>query len=174
VPTAHLLRLLSDQNKWWELYCGYVLEGGNRDAEAAYRLYSEAYAEPVKAKDAAQSYYQGINKAFLKYFWKHDPELARRAAARVLKHFEDAPESEGHCATEGKAHLLLGNLSEALEFYNHAVRLHIRPVKVPPWSRRLRSSSDRWTSVGWRQRLRPRSAEREVGLVESGSDVGAW
>jgi pimeloyl-ACP methyl ester carboxylesterase len=108
----------------------YVLEGVKTDAEAAYRLYSEAYAESARNKIADQAYYHGINMAFLEFFWKDDPELAMTTAKRVLDHCKDAKPSVWRSATEGEAHLLLGNLGQALDYYDRAVQAADSPWKV--------------------------------------------
>jgi len=107
----------------------YVLEGAKTDAEAAYRLYSDAY-EAIRGSDADQAYYHGINMAFLEFFWKDDLALAKTTAKRVLEHCKAAKPGVWRSATEGEAHLLLGNLGEALDYYDRAVQAADSPWKV--------------------------------------------
>jgi pimeloyl-ACP methyl ester carboxylesterase len=110
------------------------------DARTAFDLYSEAYelCRSDRSK-AAQSFYHGINLAFLSLIYNNDLGRARDIARQVLQHCADAKLNEikhtpedimWRRATEGEAHLILRNFDAAIEHYTSMLQ---GPPKPDPW-----------------------------------------
>lgn len=106
-----------------------------RDGAGAMAWYQRGYDRSVQAGDHAQSYYHGINLAFMQRLFRNDAQAAHAVALRVLEHCAAVhahPETPEHrrwrVATEGEARLLLGDPALALTHYREAVSGH-----PPPW-----------------------------------------
>ena len=96
----------------------------------ALRLYEEAYARAAKSADHAQAFYNGINVAFMHLAMRRNVEDARKMAREVLAHCRKAPRDQWRMATEGEAHLYLGDVKAALESYAAALKAGPAPRQV--------------------------------------------
>ncbi len=101
----------------------WQLEWRRDDAEAALSLYTEGSESAVAAGDHEQAYYHAINVAFMEVAYRGDRDAAATAARQALEYCAAAPESYWRTATEGEAHLHLGEWDKALSAYTRAVSL---------------------------------------------------
>ncbi len=107
-----------------------------KEARSAIDLYSEAYKIAEDKGDGPQGYYHGINLAFLALVYEADLLKARRLAEKALDHCANAelnalPQDRvWRLATEGEAHLILGNIDIAMERYKQGFE---GPPKPKPW-----------------------------------------
>jgi pimeloyl-ACP methyl ester carboxylesterase len=109
----------------------------DEEARAALSLYSEAYELCRNdIKKAAQAFYHGINLAFLALMYEADLGKARSMAQQVLHHCAEVKQNEQsedimwRRATEGEAHLILGDTDTAIECYTNALQGSPKPK---PW-----------------------------------------
>jgi hypothetical protein len=112
----------------------------DQEARIALDLYSEAYELCQNdINKAAQSFYHGINIAFLSLMYENDLVKARRFAQQVLNHCAEAKKNEinktsedimWRRASEGEAHLILGNSDTAIACYETALQ---GPPNPKPW-----------------------------------------
>ena len=109
------------------------------DGREALALYSQALALARQANDLAQSYYHGINVAFLQLSLDDQLAIARATATQVLKDCQGA-EAAGlekgddplwRRATEAEALLMLGQPDQARQRYRDLIE-HGRPQ---PWQK---------------------------------------
>ncbi len=100
----------------------WLAERRRADAERALDLYSKAFALAEASHDSAQSFYHSINIAFMSLAYRRDRETARTMAAKALDHCSKAPRDKWRLATEGEAHLVLGDAETALESYRSALQ----------------------------------------------------
>lgn len=100
------------------------------DAERAWELYKKAFALAVKANDSCQAFYHGINVAFMELAYRGDRVAAKRMARKVLNHCAQAPREKWRLATEGEAHLLLGETDAAIEIYQQAIEANPTPREI--------------------------------------------
>jgi len=108
----------------------WLAEGRRDDAEAARDLYRRAYETATDQADAEQAIYHGINLAFLLLVYEGDRRGAAEVARAVLQHATDAKPDHWRRASEGDAHLLLGDADEALRAYRAVVDEHPSPRDV--------------------------------------------
>jgi pimeloyl-ACP methyl ester carboxylesterase len=99
----------------------WLAEGRWADAEEAETLYAHAFEESKSADDASQVHYHGINLAFMVLACRGDAPRAAQLAEEVLPYVARTPNDPWQRATEGEAHLYLGNEGQALEAYRAAV-----------------------------------------------------
>jgi pimeloyl-ACP methyl ester carboxylesterase len=106
----------------------YLTEFVRADGESAQALYATAYACSVEAEEVnhAQAYYHAINLAFLSFLLAGRTAPDRLAGAReharvALTHCAEAPKDAWCLATEGEAHLYLGDPARALKGYAQAL-----------------------------------------------------
>ncbi len=90
----------------------------------AYESYKNAYQIATSKKDHAQAYYNGINVAFMELALNHSRYDARENATKALEHCKLAGRDHWRLATEGEAHLYLGDYDFALDCYKAALREH--------------------------------------------------
>lgn len=102
----------------------WLAEGRRDDAESAHGLYSEGFEAAAAAGDDEQAYYHAINLAFFALAYRRDREAMAEWARRSLAHCRSAPAGHWHSATEGEAHLYLGEHRQALAAYADAVAAH--------------------------------------------------
>jgi len=107
------------------------------DAEAAHELYAGALATAREKEDHAQSYYLGINVAFLELAYRQGAEAAQKLARQVLRDCKAAAagrekpsERMWRGATEGEALLLLNDPDAALKRYAEVLAAEPKPE---PW-----------------------------------------
>jgi pimeloyl-ACP methyl ester carboxylesterase len=98
----------------------WLVQRAEADGIAAREIYAAALAEAEKRPDFAQAFYHGINVAFLDLVLNRDKRAARDMALRVLEHCKQAEIDFWCLATQGEAHLLLGETGRALESYRQA------------------------------------------------------
>jgi pimeloyl-ACP methyl ester carboxylesterase len=96
-------------------------EGRQDDGDAAFALYTEALAEATANGDSDQCYYHAINVAFLELAFRGDRRAAEENARLALQHAAASPPGTWRSATEGEAHLILGDFNEAIAKYREAV-----------------------------------------------------
>jgi len=108
----------------------WLAERKRDDAEEALRLYTGAYAEAKKKKDAAQCYYHAINVAFMQLAYKKDKDKAKEHAQHALGHCAAAEEDLWRFATEGEANLYLGHDDEAVAGYRKALGYEPKPWQL--------------------------------------------
>jgi tetratricopeptide (TPR) repeat protein len=106
-------------------------------AKQALQLYHHGLqtAEARKAQDPperyhAQVYYLAINLAFVLQVALNRKSEAQAMARLALAHCAGSPESIWRTATEGEAHLYLGDYGKALEKYREAVALQPEPWQM--------------------------------------------
>ena len=105
----------------------WLVERRRLDAERALELYRQGLDRAAGAKDHGQAFYHAINVAFMeRAFMKRDGE-AKKLAAVALEHCGHAAQDKWRSATEGEAHLQLGNTELAVEGYRAAVRDQPKP-----------------------------------------------
>ena len=96
--------------------------------------YAKGYALSKEQNLFRQAYYHGINLAFLAFVFHADREGARRYAREVLEICRQCLTSdeadEWLDATEGEAHLILGNAKAACAAYKRFVTAGNDPWKV--------------------------------------------
>lgn len=108
----------------------WLVERRRADAERAWELYKKAFALAVKASDPTQAFYHGINVAFMELAYRGDHPAAKRMARKILNHCARAPQEKWRFATEGEAHLLLGETDAAIESYQQAIRANPTPREI--------------------------------------------
>ena len=116
------------KRRWW-------VERRRADAERARALYAQALELALHNNDYAQAFYHGINVAFMDLAFSDRPEAARLKAAqsqaqKVLEYCAQAPVEKWRLATEGEAHLLLGNPVDALASYQAAIATNPTPREL--------------------------------------------
>jgi hypothetical protein len=96
----------------------WLAERVEKDAATALDLYSRALDMAEAAGKHNQAYYHGINVAFLQAVYRDDLPTAQALARRVLDHCAKAVGKDlWRPATEGEAHLILGDTQQALADY---------------------------------------------------------
>ena len=116
----------------------WVGQRRDEDARLARRLYERGYELSSAGGDHAQAYYHAINIAFLQLVHGRDPVSASNSARRALDHCEQQRnrlkaerivdmDALWRAATEGEAHLVLGDTAAALAGYDRALALEPRP-----------------------------------------------
>ncbi len=131
----------------------WITEGRREDGERARGLYHDALERSRAAGNARQEYYHAINVAFMTLGLDDDLPHARVTAREALEACERAPEHYWRLATEGEAHLVLGEDDEAVVRYGGALALRPAPREVD--SIHLRA----WR-LSYHLLHRPRTAER--------------
>jgi pimeloyl-ACP methyl ester carboxylesterase len=105
----------------------WLVERRRLDAERSLDLYRQGLDLAAAAKDHGQAFYHAINVAFMeRAFMKHEAE-AKKLAGVALEHCGQAAQDKWRSATEGEAHLQLGNSELAVEGYRGAVRDQPKP-----------------------------------------------
>jgi tetratricopeptide (TPR) repeat protein len=89
----------------------------------------------LKNNDYPQAFYHGINGAFMDLAFGNQPEAERLKAAqiqaqKVLAYCAQSPVEKWRLATEGEAHLILGNTEGALASYQAAVAINPTPREL--------------------------------------------
>lgn len=98
----------------------YLKKPNRKVGETAQVYYGIALDLARDAADDEQIYYHAINLAFLSLVLDEDKASMREYAQEALQAAEASPESLWSTATLGEAHLYLGNLYAAREFYEKA------------------------------------------------------
>jgi pimeloyl-ACP methyl ester carboxylesterase len=106
----------------------WLAEHRRADAEETMRLYGRALADAEAKDDPAQAFYHAINCAFMELAYGNDVSACRTYAERALRHCANAPDDLWRRATEGEAHLYLGDTVGATEAYRRAL-----PLALEPW-----------------------------------------
>jgi hypothetical protein len=92
--------------------------------------YKQGYELALAKQDHAQAFYHGINIAFMELAYGSDHDAASAIAADVLKHCALAKLDFWRIATEGDAHLILGDNTIAVARYREAVALNPKPREL--------------------------------------------
>jgi pimeloyl-ACP methyl ester carboxylesterase len=113
------------KRRWW-------LTGKADDLKDARKLYQEAYDQSVAKNppDHDQSYYHGINLAYLAVAAQRDFNTARTIASKVLEHVAKASDpglTHWRPATEGDALMILGRSDEAIARHQEAAAQELKP-----------------------------------------------
>lgn len=112
----------------------WLLSRRQADAEASLAHYAKGYELAIAANNQPQSYYHGINLAFLEFVFHGDRPAARQRATKVLEICleceRDKDADEWLQATKGEAQLILGNQELAFEAYSHFVAAGNDPWKL--------------------------------------------
>lgn len=109
----------------------WLAERRRADAERALALYREALGRAESKGDAAQAFYHAINCAFMELAYGSDAEAARELARRALRHCDASRSNDvWRHATEGEAHLYLGDATSALDAYGRAAAFAPKPWQV--------------------------------------------
>jgi tetratricopeptide (TPR) repeat protein/cellulose biosynthesis protein BcsQ len=112
----------------------WLAERRDSDAKKARALYARAFQMAEAANDSEQAYYHGINVAFMDLASGDNRRLAKKQARDMaLKVLEHCRKSEPHYwrfATEGDAHLLLGETEAAMENYQKVLEQEPPPRDI--------------------------------------------
>ena len=100
----------------------WMTEGRDADGKRSLELYSGALTSALTRSDTQQAFYHAINAAFMTWAYGQDSNGARAHAQTALDQAESDPAARWAAATEGEAHLYLGNVEMALESYRRALR----------------------------------------------------
>jgi pimeloyl-ACP methyl ester carboxylesterase len=100
------------------------------DAEKACDLYQRGFELSDKAERHDQAFYHGINVAFMQLAYRNQKSAAQDMARKVLEHCKAAAVDKWRRATEGEAHLLLGEIDAAMEGYQAAVNSNPSPRQL--------------------------------------------
>jgi pimeloyl-ACP methyl ester carboxylesterase len=107
----------------------WLAERRRADAEQALTLYRDALAQSETKNDVDQAYYHGINCAFMELAYGSDASAARELATKVLGYCARSKKDDvWRHATEGEAHLYLGDRDACLAAYRCA-----REKNPEPW-----------------------------------------
>ncbi|HEU5256094.1 MAG TPA: tetratricopeptide repeat-containing protein [Vicinamibacterales bacterium] len=106
----------------------WLVEHRRADAERAIALYLEGLIKAEAKPDAGQAFYHAINCAFMDLAYGSDVTSARDFAVKALRYAgESGHQDVWRYATEGEAHLYLGDSEAALAAYARAVALVKQP-----------------------------------------------
>jgi pimeloyl-ACP methyl ester carboxylesterase len=106
----------------------WLVERRRADAERAIALYREGLEKAEAKSDAKQAFYHAINCAFMDLAYGSDITSAREFAARALQHCAKTAQADiWRHATEGEAHIYLGDVNAALQAYTRAAALSPQP-----------------------------------------------
>ncbi|MBD0305703.1 MAG: alpha/beta hydrolase, partial [Nitrospiraceae bacterium] len=83
-------------------------------------LYRQGYDEAAPGGDHDQAYYLGINTAFMELAYRQDKKAAEAIATKLLDHCANSKNKKWRLATQGEAHLILGDFDIALDDYRQA------------------------------------------------------
>lgn len=91
-------------------------------AKQAFELYSKAFRIAKEENDLEQSFYNGINVAFMELGFKNEHEKAKQTAKEVLYYCKKIKkEDKGKFTAIGEAYLIKGNQRLALQNYRNAL-----------------------------------------------------
>jgi pimeloyl-ACP methyl ester carboxylesterase len=106
----------------------WLVERRRADAEKAMALYREGLEKAEAKSDAGQAFYHAINCAFMDLAYGSDVSSAREFATKALHYCDRSGRQDvWRYATEGEAHLYLGDSSAALQAYARATALSPQP-----------------------------------------------
>jgi pimeloyl-ACP methyl ester carboxylesterase len=108
----------------------WLVERRSDDAEHASQLYQQGCAQAEKDALHDQAFYHGINVAFMQLAYRNQESVAQETAKKVLEHCRAAKLDVWRLATEGEAHLLLGNIDAAMSGYRAAVTCNPKPRQL--------------------------------------------
>jgi hypothetical protein len=108
----------------------WLVERQRADAETARELYAKGFALSEAAGKCEQAFYHAINVAFMDLAYRDDHQAAKNMAGKALEHCDKARRDKWRLATEGEAHLILGNSDQAIESYRHALATEPSPREV--------------------------------------------
>jgi pimeloyl-ACP methyl ester carboxylesterase len=108
----------------------WLVERRSDDAENASQLYQQGFDQAEKAARHDQAFYHGINVAFMQLAYRNQESVAQETANKVLEHCRAAKLDVWRLATEGEAHLLLGNIDAAMAGYRAAVTCNPKPRQL--------------------------------------------
>jgi pimeloyl-ACP methyl ester carboxylesterase len=108
----------------------WLVERRSDDAENASQLYQQTFAQAEKDARHDQAFYHGINVAFMQLAYRNQESVAQETAKKVLEHCRAAKLDVWRLATEGEAHLLLGNIDAAMSGYRAAVTCNPKPRQL--------------------------------------------
>jgi len=100
------------------------------DAEKACELYQRGFELSGNSERHDQAFYHGINLAFLLLAYRKQQAAAQDMAKTVLDHCKATAVDKWRRATEGEAHLLLGEIDAAMEGYQAAVHSNPSPREL--------------------------------------------
>jgi hypothetical protein len=99
----------------------WLVQRTAEDADRACDLYQQGFDLSEKAENHGQAFYHGINVAFMQLAYRNQKPAAKETAKKVLAHCQLADPEKWRYATEGEAHLLLGEIDAAMAGYQRAV-----------------------------------------------------
>ena len=106
----------------------WLVERRRADAEQALAMYGEGLARAQSHGDAAQAFYHAINCAFMTLAFGSDITAARAFATQALDYCGKSGQDDiWRYATEGEAHLYLGETAAALQAYGNAIARKPKP-----------------------------------------------
>jgi len=109
----------------------WLLDGTVADVERAYDLYSRALEASQAKDDSAQVFYHAINLAFIELVHFKRRGAAKTLAQRALDACQRAEIKDlWNFATQGEAHLYLGDAANAVRAYADALRLEPQPRQI--------------------------------------------
>jgi tetratricopeptide (TPR) repeat protein len=100
------------------------------DAEKASALYQQGFDLSEKNQRHDQAFYHGINVAFMQLAYGNQKSAAQETAKIVLGHCAKAEPDKWQSATEGDAHLLLGETDQAIQAYQGAINRNPSPREL--------------------------------------------
>ena len=101
------------------------------DVEKAYELYRRAFAIAVKKGDNQQSFYHGINIAYLELAYLRRESSSKAMAKRVIEYCKKVKRPDKWClATLGEANLILEDAIIGLEYYQKAIERDAQPREI--------------------------------------------
>ncbi|MBF0603641.1 MAG: alpha/beta hydrolase [Nitrospirae bacterium] len=101
----------------------WLTDRQHNDADRAIDIYQVAYNRSLREGNHEQAAYHGINLAFLFLVYREDKVRAYGFARKVIGHCGTNPVDHWGRATLGEAHLLMGEVALALEWYEKAISL---------------------------------------------------
>ena len=108
----------------------WLLQRKAEDADKVCELYQEGFDLSDKAERHEQAFYHGINVAFMQLAYRNQKAAAQDMAKRVLDHCKAASDGKWRRATEGEAHLLLGEFDDSIKGYQAAVNSKPSPREL--------------------------------------------
>jgi pimeloyl-ACP methyl ester carboxylesterase len=108
----------------------WLVQRAAEDAEKACELYQKGFELSEQAGKHDQAFYHGINLAFMQLAYRKQKAGAKETARKVLVHCAAADSNKWRSATEGEAHLLLGEFDLAMKGYQEAVNSNPSPREL--------------------------------------------
>jgi len=108
----------------------WLVEQRRKDAEQASALYHEGLAQAEAKGDASQAYYHAINCAFMAVAFEGNMTACRDYASRALTYCASRSPGIWRYATEGEAHIYLGDHTAVRDAYARALAFGPMPQQI--------------------------------------------